>query len=274
MITLAPHHRTISLTLVLGLALALIPQAPGGGAALAQPSSAGSAPTAATATTTQDPAVLAILKRMCDRLAAARTFTVRGRASLELPLADGELATFFNDFDTAVRRPDGLAARRMGDLQEFRFVFDGKSMTVHVPDAGKWGTTIAPATIDAMLPAAGEQGGLNIPFDELLVADPHAAVTAGITGAASAGQATVGGKKVEHLVLSGPQTRVEYWIDPNTALPVRSLVVYVDHPLRPHFVVEYTEWKLDAKLPSSTFTLPRPKGAAEVSFRDAASLFR
>jgi hypothetical protein len=274
MITIAPYHRTISLTVVLGLALTLLPHASGGGAALAQSPPSGSAPAAAAATTAKDPATLAILKRMCDRLAAARAFTVRGRASLELPMADGELATFFNDFDIAVRRPDGLAAHRMGDLQEFHFVFDGKSMTVHVPGAGKWGTTSAPATIDAMLPAAGEQGGLNMPFDELLVADPYAAVTAGITGAASAGQATVGGKKVEHLVLSGPQTRVEYWIDPNTALPARSLVVYVDHPLRPHFVVEYTEWKLDAKLPSSTFTLPMPKGAVEVSFRDAASLFR
>jgi hypothetical protein len=67
---------------------------------------------------------------------------------------------------------------------------------------------------------------------------------------------------------------VEYWIDPGTALPARSLVVYVDHPLRPHFMAEYAEWKLDAELPAATFTLSRPQGAAEVSFRDAADSFR
>jgi hypothetical protein len=272
MFTTKPHGRTALLTVVLGLTLFALFFALGYGSALAQPPQVdSSSPAAATA---KDPAAMALLQRMCDRLQSARTFTVRGRASLELPVAGGELATFFNEFDIAVRRPDGLAAHRIGDLPEFRFVFDGKSMTVHVPGSGTWGTTSAPATLDAMLPAAGEQGGLNMPFDELLVADPYTAITAGITEARQIEQATVSGKKVEHLVLSSAQLRVEYWIDPGTELPVRSLVVYVDHPLRPHFVVEYAEWKLDSKLPDSTFALPKPPGATDVGFREAAGAFQ
>jgi hypothetical protein len=242
------------------------------GAALAQPPKAASSPPAAAMA--KDPAALSLLNRMCDRLAAARTFTVRGRASLELPVAGGQLATFFNDFDVAVRHPDGLAAHRVGDLPEFRFAFDGKAMTVHVPGMAKWATTSAPATLDAMFLAAAEQGGLNMPFDELLVADPYTAVTAGITEALRAEPATIQGKKVEHLVLSSSTLKVEYWIDPGTTLPARSLVIYVDHPLRPHFMVEYAEWKLDPLLSETTFALPRPQGATEVSFRDAASAFR
>lgn len=245
----------------------------GVGAAPAHPSETGSPPQAAAATA-KDPSAMAHLKRMCDRLQAARTFTVRGQVSLELPVTGGTLATFFNDYEVAVRRPDGLSAHRFGDLPDFRFAYDGKSMTVLVPGEGKWGSMSAPATLDAMLPAAGEYGGLNMPFDELLVANPYAAITAGVTEVVGAGQATLRGKKVEHLVLSSPELHVEYWIDPGTALPARSLVVYVDHPLRPHFMVEYAEWKLDAELPAATFTLSRPQGAAEVSFRDAASSFR
>jgi hypothetical protein len=273
MFTIGPHRRAALLTVVLVLALSAVSLAWSAGTALAQaPQTNPASPAAAPAV--KDPAAMALLKRMCDRLQAARTFSARGRVSLELPVAGGDLATFFNDFDFSVRRPNGLAAHRLGDLQEFRFVFDGKSMTVHVPAAGKWATTSAPATIDAMLPAAGEQGGLNMPFDELLVADPYAAVTAGVTDAVMAGQAVIEGKKVEHLVLSGPQLRVEYWIDPNTALPARSLVVYVDHPLQPHFGVQFAEWKLDPKLPDATFALPRPKGATEVTFGEAAGEFR
>ena len=246
----------------------------GEGAAFAQSAPAGSQTPAASMAGVKDPAALALLKRMCDRLQTAKTFTVRGRTALELPIAGGELATFYNDFDTSVRRPDGLASRRTGDLPDFRFAFDGKSMTVHVPSLAEWGTTSAPATLDALLPAMSEEGGLNMPFDELLVADPYSAVTAGVNEAEMAGPAMIGGKKVEHIVLSGAEFRIEYWIDPGTALPARSLVVYVDHPLRPHFGVEYTEWKLDPKLPASTFSLPKPQGATEVSFRDAAGAFR
>jgi hypothetical protein len=167
---------------------------------------------------------------MCDRLEAARTFTVRGQVSLELPVTDGTLATFFNDYDVAVRRPDGLAAHRVGDLPDFRFAYDGKSMTVLVPGEREWGSMSAPATLDAMLPVAGEYGGLNMPFDELFVANPYAAITAGVTEVVTAGPATLRGRKIGHVALSSPELRVEYWIDPDTSLPARSLAVYVDHP--------------------------------------------
>jgi len=241
----------------------------GAGGASAAPPGSGS-PATATGTTKD----LTLLKRMCDRLAKARTFSVRGRLSLELPTTGGAQATFFNDFDTAVRRPDGLMARRSGDLPDFRFAFDGKAMAVYVPGTGKWGTTSAPATLDAMLRAADEQGDLNMPFDEFLVADPCAAIMAGNPQAAWAPQAVIRGKKVDHLVLSSAQLQLEYWIDPGTALPARSLVIYLDQPLRPHFLVEFAEWKLDPKLPEGTFALPKPKGATQVDFRDAASAFR
>ena len=184
----------------------------GAGAAPAKPSEPGSQPPVASPSA-KDPAALTLLKRMCDRLQAAKTFTVRGQASVELPVADGTLATFFNEYDTAVRRPDGLAAHRVGDLPDFRFVYDGKAMTVFVSGTGRWGTTAAPPTLDAMLPVAGEEGGLNMPFDELLVADPCAAIMAGAREAVVTKPATIRGKKVEHLVLSGPQLRIEYWIE-------------------------------------------------------------
>jgi len=245
----------------------------GVGAAAAQPLKSGS-PTPAAAATAKDPSATALLKRMCDRLQAAKTFTVRGEVSLELPLRDGTLATFFNEYDTAVRRPNGLSAHRVGDQPDFRFVYDGKSMSASVPDKKIWGSASAPATLEAMLHAADEQGGLNMPFDELLVADPYAAITAGITEIERAPQATVRGKKIEHLVLSSPALHLEYWIDPGTALPARSLVVYVDHPLRPHFMVEYADWKLDTKLPADIFTPSKPQGSTEVDFRAAADSFR
>jgi hypothetical protein len=255
-------------TLTAALLLAL-----GAGAAPAKPPEPGSQPTSASASA-KDPAALTLLRRMCGRIQAARTFTVRGQVSLELPVADGTLATFFNEYDTAVRRPDGLAAHRVGDLPDFRLVYDGKSMTLLVPGKMKWATTSAPPTIDSMLPVADEKGGLNMPFDELLVADPCAAIMAGVTEVVTTKPATIKGKKVEHVILTGPQLRIEYWIDPATALPARSLVVYLDDPQRPHFQVEYAEWKLDPKLPASIFALPKPKGATQVDFREAASEFQ
>ena len=121
---------------------------------------------------------------------------------------------------------------------------------------------------------AGEQGGLSF-FDEALVTDPYAILTRNMTQASLVGQSTVRGKKTDHVVLASPSVELQdFWLDATTGLPARVVAVYADHPLRPHFSVDYFEWKLDQKLPASTFALPRPKGATQVEFRAAAAAFR
>ena len=49
---------------------------------------------------------------MSDRLTQARTFTLKARVSMELPVGGGALATFVNDATASVQRPDKLAAIR------------------------------------------------------------------------------------------------------------------------------------------------------------------
>ena len=257
------------MTLV-GMALVLL-LGEAAGADTVPPPPAGSPPAVAPA---KDPAALALLDKMCSRLKAAKTFTLRARTTVEWPVAGGALGTFFNDATVAVRRPDGLAARRTGDLPEFRFAYDGKSMAVLVPGDRRWSSVAAPPTIEAMLVTAGEQGGISLPLDELLVRDPCAVLTPGLTDAVRVGWAMVGKVKTEHVVLMNPVLQVELWIDPATGLPARSAAAYLDHRLRPRFIAEITDWKIDPKLPPSAFELPKPTGASEVPFREAAAAFR
>jgi len=222
----------------------------------------------------KDPKALALVKKMSDRLVQAKTFTMKARVSLELPVAGGALATFFNDATATVARPDKLAAARTGDLPEFRFAYDGKSMTISTPGNGRWGTTAAPPTLDAMILVAGEQAGLSFPFDELLVADPYAAITRDLTQATLVGQSTMGGKKTDHVLLASPGMELQLWLDAATGLPARVAVVYSDQGHRPHFSVEYSDWRLDHRVRASTFELPLPKGATQGEFRTAAAAFR
>ncbi len=254
----------------------------GADAPKASPSSPAAAPNQAVAVIAvpappppeKDARALALVKKMSERLQGAKAFTLKARVSLELPVGGGALATFVNDASVALQRPGKLAASRAGDLPEFRFAYDGKSMTVVDPGKGLWGTTAAPPTIDAMLVAAGEQGDLSFPFDELLVADPFAVITRNLTQASLVGQSTVGGTRTDHVVLASPSMELQLWVDPATGLPARAVVVYADHPLRPHFAADYSDWKLDPELPASTFALPRPAGATQVPFRAAAGAFR
>jgi hypothetical protein len=222
----------------------------------------------------KDARALALVQKMSDRLRLATTFTFKARVGLELPVAGGALATHFNDATAAVQRPDKLAATRTGDLPELRFAYDGASMTIHVPGTGQWGTAAAPPTLGAMLLAAGEQAGISFPFDEILVADPYAVLTRNLVQATLVGQTTLAGRKADHVLLASPDTEMQLWLDAATGLPVRVELVYADHSLRPHFSIEYRDWKLDEKLPASTFALPKPAGATQVELRAAAAAFR
>lgn len=222
----------------------------------------------------KDPRALALVQKMSDRLRLAHAFTFKARVALELPSGGGALATFFNDATVAVQRPDKLLAVRSGDLPEISFAYDGRSMTISAPGHGLWGTTAAPPTLGAMLLAAAEQGGLSFPFDEILVADPYAILTRDLSQATLVGQTTLAGKKADHVLLAGQGLELQLWLDATTALPIRVAVVYADDPVRPHFSVDYADWKLDAKLPASTFALPRPPSATQVDFRAAAESFR
>jgi hypothetical protein len=223
---------------------------------------------------TKDPRALALVQKMSDRLRLAGTFTFKARVALELPAGGGALATFFNDATVAVQRPDKVLAVRSGDLPEIRFAYDGRSMTIYAPGNGQWGSTAAPPTLGAMLLAAAEQGGLSFPFDEVLVADPYAVLIRDLTQATLVGQTTLAGRKTDHVLLASPGLELQLWLDAVTALPIRVAVVYADDPIRPHFSVDYADWMLDAKLPASTFALPRPPSATQVEFRAAADSFR
>jgi hypothetical protein len=219
----------------------------------------------------KDAKALALLRKMSDRLQGARSFTFRARTSREVLVDGGAQATFFNDLRVAVQRPDMVAAVRTGDLPEFRFAYDGKTMTAYVPGKGQWASAAAPPTIDAMLLAAYEQARISFPADEVLVADPFAALTKDLTHIALLGQTTVAGRKTDHVVLANPSMEWQAWLDVKTGLPVLSAIVYVDDPRKPHFYIEYLDWRLDPRLPASTFALPRPLKAAQVDISAIAN---
>jgi hypothetical protein len=240
-------------------------------ATLADPAPAPTPAPVASAAPVKDERALALLRKMSDRLQGAKSFTFKARTSREVLVNNGVQATFFNDLRVALQRPDKVAANRTGDLPEFRFAYDGKAMTAYAPGKREWATTAAPPTIDAMIFAAYEQAKLSFPADEVLVADPFAAMTKDLTSIELVGRTTIAGRKTDHVVLANPSMEVQVWLDVKTGLPVESAVVYLDDPRKPHFYIEYLDWRLDPKLPASTFALPKPSGAAQVDFSAIAN---
>jgi hypothetical protein len=119
-----------------------------------------------------EPQAMALIKAMCDKLAAAKTMTFTAVATYESPARTGEPLAYTTLSNVTLQRPDKLKVVTPGDGPPSEFIYDGKTVTAYEPTANLAAVAEAPPTIDAMLRAAYEIGAIYFPFTDAIVADP------------------------------------------------------------------------------------------------------
>lgn len=229
----------------------------------AQTSTSGEASTPAAV---MEPRALDLLRRMSTRLAETPSFGVWARGFREIPATTGQLLTFANTTEVAVRRPDRMRAEVAGDLN-FRFWYDGATMAVL--DAGKrfYARTEAPPRLDEMLAFAIEKYGVHFPVSDFLVSDPYAMLTKGITSAFWVGRVIVDGAETDHLAFAAPGVEWQIWIESGErALPRRLAVTYTNAEKAPRFLVEFLAWNLALSVPDRGFRFEPPSWAERIEF--------
>jgi hypothetical protein len=213
-----------------------------------------------------DPQALASLKRMSDTLAGAKAFTVRTKTILEVPAVTGQFLTFFSTGRLAVERPNKIRASLGGDAPHFEFVYDGSTVSAYAPQAGVYSMKKAPDTIDAMLAGLRNETGIRFATAPLLVSDPYAVLTRGLTSAAVVGPSLVEGRLCEHLAFRAPGANWEIWLQPDShALPRRVAVTFTDRPGFPRTIIEFSHWNLHPWFLGS-FAFHPPADAKEIPF--------
>jgi len=224
---------------------------------------------AAPSSGTLDQKALATLKRMCDTLTAAKSFTYKSKAIIEIPAKTGQFVTLFSHAEVALKRPDKLRVSMTGEAPHFVFYYDGKTVTAFAPATATkvFSISKAPPTIDAMLPALEERTGIRFATAPLLFGDPYRVLTCGITSAVVVGPSMVHGTVCEHLAFRSPGLNWEIWIDKGVAsLPRRLAVTFTDRPNFPRTLVEFSNWNLRPWLGSGDFVFHKPVGGTEIPF--------
>jgi len=222
---------------------------------------------AETAAKSLNPQALAVLKRMSDRLAAAKSFTYQTRSVLEVPGKNGQFLTLVSRADVALQRPDKIRARFSGEAPHFEFFYDGATASAFAPGTNVFSTSKAPATIDAMLPALEEETGIRFASAGLLFSDPYAAMTRGLTSAMLVGSTTVLGATCDHLAFQAPGVNWEIWIESGPrALPRRLAVTDTLRPGFPRTLIEFSSWNLRPWLRPGTFVFRPPTDSSEIPF--------
>lgn len=214
-----------------------------------------------------DPQALGLLKKMSNTLTSAKSFTYSAKNIVEVPAATGQFLTLFSTADVALQRPDKLSARMRGEAPSYDFYYNGQTVSAYAPATKVYSQTKAPSTIDAMLMDLEDETGIRFATTPLLLSDPYAAMTAGLTSGVIIGPASVHDTECQHLAFRAPGINWEIWVESNDrALPRRLAVTFTDRTNFPRTIVEFSHWNLRPWLSAGAFTLRAPADARQIPF--------
>ena len=222
-----------------------------------------------------DADAIALLKRTTDYMSSLKQFRVDSNTSIEAVILTGQKLQFDHHVVITVMRPNKFRAERAGELISQTFLYDGKSLSVNLPEQEYYATTAAPPTLDAMLDFARDELGVIAPASDLIYADAFARLSDKLTSAFIYGEAMVGGVRCQHLAFRNPEVDWQIWIqEGDEPWPIKMVVTSKRMAQSPQFTVVLTKWDAAPEVTDATFNFVPPTGSHKIDFIPATALIK
>jgi len=223
-------------------------------------------PTGARAhTPSVDPAATQMLRQMTDYLGSVHTFSVHTQNTLEDLMVSGHRVDIDVSASVVISRPNKLQAKRMGDLVEQVFYYDGKVLTLFNPPENVYSTKPAPGTIEETLDFARESLGLVVPVADLVYSNAFSLLMQDVTLAVVIGDTMINDVKCKHLLFSRPGVDFQVWIA-QEGLPLPYKYVVTDTSARLSISTLMGDWNVNPDVNDARFIFVAPKDAKQISF--------
>jgi hypothetical protein len=214
-----------------------------------------------------EPIALEILKAGSDRLASAGAMSFTAVATFQHPARTGQPLYYTDQYDVVMRRPDKLRVIMPGDGPASEFYYDGKVMAAYAPAFDLIAFADAPPTVDETLKAAEQKAAIFFPFEDLLVSDPYAALSAGLKSAFVIGQSKyVGGTVTDMIAVASDTVQAQLWFGIDDGLLRMVRVAFPKDPLRASYDVVFSNWKLDGLVDPAEFSTPHTATSPRMEF--------
>ena len=214
-----------------------------------------------------EPRAMELIKAASAKLAAAKTMSFTAVVGYEYPSKLGPPLVYSTRYDVTMQRPDKLRIIIPGDGPASEYYYDGKTATAYAPVENLAAVAPAPATIDEALEAAYKKAAIYFPFEDLLVADPYAAMTEGAILAYYIGPSNViGGVKTDMVAWANKDVHLQMWIGAEDKLPRRVRAMYSADPLGLRHEVVFSDWKIDPVVSPDTFVSAKAQTAGRMEF--------
>jgi len=204
---------------------------------------------------------------MTDYLGSLPSFSVHSQNTLEHVTDSGQRIDEDISVSMTLSRPDKLQARRLGELMNQVFYYDGKTLTLNNQNENVYATEPAPGTIEGMLDYARESLGLIIPASDLGYRNAYSLLMQGVTSATVVGKTVINGKTCNHLAFSRPDVDFQVWVvDADQPLPCKYVVTDKSTPALISTTSVFSDWNVKPAVADSRFSFVPPKEAKKVMF--------
>ena len=208
-----------------------------------------------------------LLKASTDFLASQQQFSADTRNTLEIVLTSGQKIEVNHTARQSVQRPNKLRAERSGDLVEQLFIYDGKSLTLHNPQANAYAQVAAPDTLEAMLDFARVELDIVAPAGDMIYENAYDILMDEVTDGFVVGKAVIEGVRCDHLAFRAPHVDWQIWIqEGDQPLPRKLVITTRDLVNAPQFAVTVTHWNMRPTFDAHTFVFTPPADATKVDF--------
>ena len=219
-----------------------------------------------------DPDAIYLLRRSTEYLSSLKQFRVEADTTIEAVLPAGQKLQFGHRVAVTVQRPDKLRVDRVGELISQVFYYDGKSLSVNLPDDKYYATVPAPPTIEPMLDFARDRLDVIAPGADFVYKNAFERLTAGLTSAVIVGTGVIGGVRCTHIAFRNPEVDWQIWIqEGDKPLPRKFIVTSKRMPESPQFVVVMSKWDAAPKLTDAMFRFAPPKDSRQIEFLPTAT---
>jgi hypothetical protein len=209
---------------------------------------------------------LVMLRGMSDYLARQATIEAKVDTITEVVTTSFEKLAFSSSSHMRFIRPNRLRVERIGGYAHIELIADGKTTTLRNIAAGTFAQGAQQGTIDDLAAFLDSVVHAATPGIDLLVSDPFAILSDGITSSAHIGEGVVAGHACEHLAFRTDEIDWQLWIrkgpDP---IPCRMVITTKHVAQAPQFSVEVREWKSGHPIPDRDFVFRPASGERQVA---------
>ncbi len=212
-----------------------------------------------------DPDADKILRSMSTYLGGLSAFSMSTDIDIEIVDLDGQKLELSAGAATVVQRPDKFNITRKGMFADAEFIFDGKTLTIHVKGENVYAQLESPGAIDDAIRTFEFETGLDAPGADFLFADSHSILAENVTQGAYLGVAHVNGVACHYLAFRQARVDWQLWVKTgDQPLPMKYVITSKWITGAPQYSLRFRDWNVAPRIDKNLFNFSTPEGAEKL----------